>query len=81
MKETNIMTRSIKVFAENGDPVAEALEQDLRDAGVAFLGSSSSGPTTVWVDGYVAHGRSAARKAVDQILERTDGQECSGQPT
>lgn len=79
-KETNVITRSIKVFVENGDQVAEALVQDLRNAGVVFLSSSSSGPTTVWVDGYVAHGRSAARRAVDQILQETNYQQCSGQP-
>ncbi|MBN2129721.1 MAG: hypothetical protein JW741_09500 [Sedimentisphaerales bacterium] len=58
----------VKLFLNQDDPGTAEIGQRLSGANIVFETSSTSGPSTIWVDDVVAHGPTAVSSFVDGLI-------------
>ena len=59
----------IRYFINSRESDALLIANEMRQAGIQFSSIPTTGPTTLWIDGHAHYGPTAARCAVNELVE------------
>ncbi len=62
----------VKLFVNGLEPAEQEFVDKMDEAHIYFRSVPTSGPVTVWVDGYASHGPTAVRDTIQHLLDNPD---------
>ena len=63
----------VKYFINNSDPEGTHFATRMNNAGITFCCVPTSGPTTLWIDGYACYGPTAVKGMIDSLVNAQAG--------